>query len=186
MWTWKRHAASVAAVMVASAPALSFATHPEASAEATPKEKHAIVKPSTGIQWSAGPASLPPGAEAVVLEGDPTKEGMFTMRVKVPAGYIIPPHTHPKIERVTVLTGEIGLGMGPDFDEAKLEKMPEGSFFVLEPGMQHFVQATTESVVQLNAVGPWGIKYVRSSDDPRNQPQARKGPPAEAGSRRKP
>lgn len=180
----KQHVASLAAVIVAaSGPAYALASHHE-QAGATKQDPHAVVKPSTEIQWSAGPASLPPGAQSVVLEGDPAKEGMFTIRIKVPAGYRIPPHTHPKIERVTVLSGEVGLGMGPDFDESKLVRMPEGSFFVLEPGMQHFVQAAEETVVQLNAIGPWGITYVRASDDPRNQPQARKGP-AEAGARRK-
>ena len=59
--------------------------------------------------------------------------------------------------------------MGPDFDESKLVKMPEGSFFVLEPGMQHFVQAAEEAVVQLNAIGPWGNHLrprVRRSSQP--------------------
>lgn len=184
MRTWKQHAASFAAVIMAVyAPATALASDERSAAG---KEKHALLKPSTDIQWSKGPASLPPGAEVAVLEGDPAKEGMFTMRLKVPAGYRIPPHTHPKVERVTVLSGQIGLGMGPEFDEGKLEKMPGGSFFVLEPGMQHFVQAAEDSVVQLNAVGPWGIQYVRASDDPRNQPQARKPPADEAGSRRRP
>jgi quercetin dioxygenase-like cupin family protein len=182
----QQHVASLAAMIVAAyGPTYALASHHEQAGAEPKKGTHAVVKPSTEIQWSAGPASLPPGAKAAVLEGDPSKDGMFTVRIKMPAGYVIPPHTHPKIERVTVLSGELGLGMGPDFDESKLVKMPEGSFFLLEPGMQHFVQAAEEAVVQLNAIGPWGITYVRASDDPRNQPQARKGP-AEAGASRKP
>lgn len=183
----QQHVASLAAMIVAAYGPTTYAlaSHHEQAGAEPKKATHAVVKPSTEIQWSAGPASLPQGAEAVVLEGDPTKEGMFTTRVKMPAGYRIPPHTHPKIERVTVLSGELGLGMGPDFVESKLVKMPEGSFFLLEPGMQHFVQAAEETVVQINAIGPWGITYVRASDDPRNQPQARKGS-AEAGARKKP
>jgi quercetin dioxygenase-like cupin family protein len=185
MWIRKRHAASLAAVIVSSVPALVFATSPARSTEATAKGKHAIVQRGTEVQWSAGPASLPPGAEVAVLEGDPAKDGMYSMRLRVPSGYRIPPHTHPKIERVTVINGELGLGMGSDFDESRLERLPAGSFFVLEPGMQHFVQATAQTVIQLNGIGPWAIKYVRASDDPRNQPQARKAPPPE-GTRKKP
>src|SRR6476659_7277851 len=49
------------------------------------------------IQWKPGPPSLPPGAKMVILEGDPTKEGPFTMRVTLPDGYSIPPHIHPGI-----------------------------------------------------------------------------------------
>jgi quercetin dioxygenase-like cupin family protein len=183
MRTWKLHAAGLAAVVMVGAPARAFASEGERSG--AKKESHALVKQADDLQWSKGPASLPPGAESVVLEGDPAKEGMFTLRIKMPAGYRIPPHTHPKVERVTVLSGELGLGMGPEFNEDTLEKMSEGSFFVLQPGMQHFVRAADETVVQLNAQGPWAIKYVRASDDPRNQPQARKPPADETGSRRK-
>jgi len=60
---------------------------------------------ATQIQWQPGPASLPPGAKLAVLEGDPTKDGPFTMRLMMPDGYRIPPHTHPKVEHVTVITG---------------------------------------------------------------------------------
>src|SRR5579864_3021842 len=61
--------------------------------------------PAADIKWRAGPPSLPKGALMAVLEGDPTKEGPFVFRVKVPDGYKVPPHTHPKTERVTVLSG---------------------------------------------------------------------------------
>jgi quercetin dioxygenase-like cupin family protein len=187
MWTRKLHAASLAAVIaIAYSPASTRGTHHEGATAGSEQEPHAIVTPSTEVQWKAGPAALPPGAKFTVLEGDPAKEGMFTLRVSVPAGYRIPPHTHPKVERVTVLSGEIGLGMGPDFDESKLAKMPAGSFFVLQPGMQHFVEAAADTVIQLNAQGPWGITYVRASDDPRNAPQARKGTPPASGTRRTP
>src|SRR5438046_2335996 len=57
------------------------------------------------IKWKEGPASLPPGAKMAVLEGDPTKEGPFTMRVTLPDGYSVPPHTHPAVEHVTVISG---------------------------------------------------------------------------------
>jgi quercetin dioxygenase-like cupin family protein len=186
MRTGRLLAASLAAVVIAAyAPHPARAAPPERSASKHGKQQ-TMVKPANDIQWSAGPASLPPGAQVALLEGDPAKEGMFTMRLKVPAGYRIPPHTHPKVERVTVLSGEMGLGMGPDFDESKLEKMPAGSFFVLQPGMQHFVAAGEDTVVQLNALGPWGIKYVRASDDPRNKPHASAPPAAGSGSSSKP
>jgi quercetin dioxygenase-like cupin family protein len=187
MWTRKLHAASLAAVIVvAYGPGSALAGQHEGAAKTgAGSEKQAILKTGDSLQWSAGPAALPPGAQAAVLEGDPSKDGMFTMRLKVPAGYKIAPHTHPKVERVTVMSGEFALGMGADFDESKLEKLPEGSFFVLEPGMQHFAKASKDTVLQLNAMGPWAIKYVRASDDPRNAPQARKGPQGEAGARGK-
>ncbi len=59
----------------------------------------------TTIEWKAAPAALPPGAKMAVLEGDPTKEGPFVVRFQFPDGYHVPPHTHPKTERVTVISG---------------------------------------------------------------------------------
>lgn len=63
-----------------------------------------------------------------VLEGDPTKEGPFVMRLKLPDGYRVAPHTHPKPERVTVLSGTLPVGMGDRFDVTKGRAMPAGSF----------------------------------------------------------
>jgi len=65
--------------------------------------------PPDQIRWQPGPRSLPPGAEYAVLEGDPSKEGPFVMRIRVPDGYRIPPHWHPKTERVTVMSGTFNL-----------------------------------------------------------------------------
>src|SRR5688500_2837809 len=64
------------------------------------------------IIWKDGPPSLPPGAKMAVLEGDPTKDGMFVMRLRLPDGFHIPAHTHPKHERVTILQGTFNLALG--------------------------------------------------------------------------
>ncbi len=74
------------------------------------------------------PASLPPGAKVAILEGDPSKEGPFVMRVKLPDGYKVMPHTHPKDERATVLSGTMYMGMGGKFDEKATKAMPAGSY----------------------------------------------------------
>lgn len=121
------------------------------------------------IKWGAAPASLPPGARAAVLYGDPGKEGPFALRLKLPAGYHIPPHTHPKPEVVTVLSGNFRLGMGEKADRAKAQSLRAGSFFAFEPGMAHFAYTEGETVVQLNSTGPWGITYVNPADDPRKK-----------------
>jgi quercetin dioxygenase-like cupin family protein len=119
------------------------------------------------ITWAAAPAALPSGAQIAVLYGDPGKEGLFAFRLKVPAGYKIPPHTHPGIEAVTVISGTVKLGMGETADEAKTEMLPAGSFFALQPGMAHYVFTEGETTVQINSNGPWGITYVNPKDDPR-------------------
>ena len=119
------------------------------------------------IKWGPGPASIPPGAQAAVLYGDPGKEGLFALRLKLPAGYHIAPHTHPKPEVVTVISGTFRLGMGEMADKAKAKALPAGSFFALSPGMAHFAYADEDTVIQLNSTGPWALNYVNPKDDPR-------------------
>src|SRR5262245_60018517 len=98
------------------------------------------LNPPDSLNWKAGPPSLPTGAQIAVLEGDPAQEGAFVFRVKVPDGYRIPPHTHPKMERVTVITGTFQIGMGDKFDEKALKPMPAGTYGHWDAGMKHFVQ----------------------------------------------
>ncbi len=121
------------------------------------------------LVWKDGPPSLPKGAKISVLEGDPGKEGPFVFRVKVPDGYRIPVHTHPKTERVTVIEGTFNIGMGDKFDESATHSMPVGTYGFWKAGMKHFVWAKGETVVQFHGEGPWSIVYVNPTEDPRNQ-----------------
>jgi quercetin dioxygenase-like cupin family protein len=149
---------------------LFAAVHPAAFGQASGSHAtgHNIVA-GDAIKWGPAPASLPPGAQAAVLYGDPGKEGQFALRLRLPAGYHIPPHTHPKPEVVTVLSGNFRLGMGEKADRSKAQSLRAGSFFAFEPGMAHFAYTEGETVVQLNSTGPWGITYVNPADDPRKK-----------------
>src|SRR5262249_43191088 len=100
--------------------------------------------------------------------------GMFAFRLKLPKGYHIPPHTHPKPEIVTVLSGSARLGMGTSADHGKAQVLPAGSFFALDPGSAHYFFADDETVIQLNSTGPWGINYINPKDDPRQKTQWRR------------
>jgi hypothetical protein len=131
------------------------------------KSREVMVTPA-GVRWQDGPASLPKGARVALLEGDPSREGPFVMRVKLPGGYKIAPHTHRKDERVTVLTGTLHLGMGGSFDEKEAVALPAGSYARMPAGMKHFGWAGGETVLQVNGEGPWTIEYVDPKDDPRN------------------
>ena len=129
------------------------------------EEMPSIYKP-TETKWKDGPPSIPPGAKMAVLEGDPGKEGPFVMRLKLPDGYRIPPHIHPKPERLTVISGTFKLGMGEKFDDAKGTAMPAGTYGTWKAGMKHYVWTKGETVIQLHGVGPWTIEYVDPKDDP--------------------
>jgi hypothetical protein len=109
------------------------------------------------------------GAKIAVLEGDPTTSGSFVFRVKVPDGYRIPLHTHPKTERVTVVQGTFNIGMRDKVDDTKAKAMPVGTYGYWTAGMKHFVFVKGETIVQFHGEGPWQINYVDPKDDPRNQ-----------------
>ena len=130
--------------------------------------EHKLIAPQD-IKWGPAPPSVPPQAQAAVLYGDPGKEGMFAFRLKMPKDYHIAPHTHPKPEIVTVISGSARLGMGTTADRGKAQVLPAGSFFALSPGSAHYFFADEETVIQLNSTGPWGIDYVNATDDPRKK-----------------
>ncbi|MEX0591588.1 MAG: cupin domain-containing protein [Xanthobacteraceae bacterium] len=131
-------------------------------------DEHKIVSPQE-TKWAPGPGSIPPGSEAAVLYGDPGKEGMFALRLKLPKGYRIAPHSHPKPEVVTVISGTFRLGTGENADPSKAQPLPAGSFFAMSPGMVHYAIADEETVIQLNSTGPWSLTYVNPKDDPRKK-----------------
>lgn len=128
------------------------------------------------VKWTPAPNALPAGAQIAVLEGDPMKAGPFTMRLKLPNNYRIPPHSHARAERVTVLNGSIRVGMGDAFDEKSMNSFGSGSFAVIDAGTHHYAMVKNDNplkgrdtIIQLNGEGPWEIKYVTPSDDPRNK-----------------
>ena len=131
-------------------------------------EKGEVAVTPADFKWQDGPPSLPKGAKMVLLEGNPSKEGAFVMRVKMPDGYRIAPHTHPKDERVTVISGTFHIGMGEKFDEKDAKVMPAGAYGHWPAGMKHFVWCKGETVLQFHGTGPWSIQYVNPTDDPRN------------------
>jgi quercetin dioxygenase-like cupin family protein len=133
-------------------------------------EEHKLLT-AQDIKWGPAPPSIPAGAQAAVLYGNPGKEGLFALRLKMPKGYRIAPHTHPKPEVVTVISGTARLGMGKTLDPTKAKVLPAGSFFAMSPGMPHFFLADEDTVIQLNSTGPWSLTYLNPKDDPRRKTQ---------------
>ena len=123
------------------------------SAEETQSADMRLYSPTT-IEWKVAPAALPPGAKMAVLEGDPTKEGPFVVRFQFPEGYHVPPHTHPKTERVTVISGVLYLATGEALDRGSAKKIPAGSFGYWPAGMKHTAWSEVETVIQFMASAP--------------------------------
>jgi quercetin dioxygenase-like cupin family protein len=130
--------------------------------------QHGMFRPDQ-ISWKDGPPSLPPGAKFAVLEGDPSKEGYFAMRAMLPDGYRIPAHWHPAVERLTVLSGTLYLGVGDSFNESDADAMPAGTYAYMPAGMRHFAYTKGTTILQLTTLGPWGVTYVNPADDPRQK-----------------
>jgi quercetin dioxygenase-like cupin family protein len=125
---------------------------------------------ATPIIWGPAPPIFPPGAQFAVVEGDPGAAGeIFTVRLRFPNGYVLPPHTHPADEYVTVLQGTFLAGMGEDFSRAALIAYKEDDFATMPGNMAHFaaIRGTTE--VQVHGMGPFALTYVHPEDDPRNK-----------------
>jgi quercetin dioxygenase-like cupin family protein len=122
---------------------------------------------STDIKWGPAPPFFPQGAQFAVLQGDPSKDGVYTVRLKMPAGYFIAPHWHPTDEHVTIISGSFRLGMGDMEDSTKTMTLKSGGFITAGANMHHFARAMEPTEVQVHGMGPFAITYVNPKDDPR-------------------
>ena len=130
-----------------------------------PAPKHVLITPSE-IKWGPPPGVFEQNAQMALLSGDPSKPGLFVVRLKMPAGYKIMPHWHPTDEHVTVLSGTFALGMGDKFDKAAMKELPAGGYALLPAEMRHFAMATTNATIQVHGMGPFVLTYVNPADDP--------------------
>ncbi|MPZ56548.1 MAG: hypothetical protein GEU91_08645 [Rhizobiales bacterium] len=144
---------------------LAAATFPAFAAAAD--HYHTAVQPAA-LKWTA-PAAYAKGAQFAVVKGDPTKEGMYVVRLKVPAGFKIAAHTHPNDENVTVLSGTFGIGAGDKLDAQKGELVKAGGYSYVAKGMTHYAWFPEDTVIQLHGTGPQDITYVNPADDPRKK-----------------
>jgi quercetin dioxygenase-like cupin family protein len=129
---------------------------------------HVMLGPDE-MKWGPAPPSLPPGAQAAVLDGDPTKPGLFVVRLKFPDGYKVAPHWHPTDEHVSVISGSLALGVGDKADDGSMHTLKAGAYAKMPRRVHHSAKATGETVVQLTAMGPFEITYVNPQDDPRKK-----------------
>jgi len=128
-------------------------------------EQHAFTPDA--VQYGPAPSFVAPGAQLAVLEGNPlATSGDYTIRLKMPDGYRIAPHWHPKRENVTVISGTLKFGMGDRFDESSMSSFPAGSFAYLDPDMHHYVMASGDVVVQVHGMAPVQFNYINPDDDP--------------------
>jgi len=109
---------------------------------------------------------VPTGAQLAVLAGDPGKDEAFVIRLKLPANYRVPPHNHPTTEYVTVIAGDFYVGMGEKLDQQKTQALSPGGFLEMPAKMTHYAFTKGDSIIQIQAQGPFAITYVNPADDP--------------------
>jgi quercetin dioxygenase-like cupin family protein len=107
------------------------------------------------------------GTQTVVLRGDPSKPGLYTMLLRVGPNTRIEAHAHPDDRIATVVSGTWYFGYGAQFSEAALKTLPPGSVYSEPPNANHFAMTRGEGVViQITGVGPSGTAYVDANNDP--------------------
>ena len=94
----------------------------------------------TNPVWVDAPASMPKGTKIAMLEGSIREPGIFTIRLKVPAGAKLATHTHPRPERVTVLSGRVRVTI-----DGKTTSFEKGGFYVNPPHVPHSVSFAKDS-----------------------------------------
>ena len=127
---------------------------------------HVMENPSAA-KWGPAPPMLPPGAQIAVLAGDPTRPVPYAVRLKFPANYAIPAHSHPTDENVTVVSGELFMGMGNKTDKKAALGLGVGGFALMPANTNHFAYTRAETTIVLFGQGPVEFKYVNAADDPR-------------------
>lgn len=138
---------------------------------ANAQSKAHVLQTPQEAQWGPAPPMLPAGAQIAVLAGDPTKSVAYTVRLKFPANYAIPAHSHPTDENVLVTAGGLTLGMGDKLMKGGTanKTLGTGGYALMPANMDHFAYTTQETTIVLYGQGPVEFKYVTASDDPRNK-----------------
>ena len=125
-----------------------------ASIPAIAADDHVAVS-ADQLKWGPAPPAVPKGAQIAILAGDPSKDGLYVYRVKVPAGYKVPPHIHPNDENVTVISGTLNIGMGGAFDEKNGQALKVGGFFTFAQGHAALCLVYEGTTIQVHG---WALK----------------------------
>jgi len=127
-----------------------------------------VMQNLAGTTWGAAPPFLPPGAQIAVLSGNPMAAVPYAVRLRFPANYTIPPHSHPTDENVVIVSGAFHMGAGEKLNKATAQTLGVGGYALVPAGFNHFAYTTNEeTTVVLYGIGPVDFKYVNPSDDPR-------------------
>ena len=132
-------------------------------------QQHGVAQNLSETKWGPAPPMLPKGAEIAVLAGDPGKPAPYIVRLKFPANYDIPAHSHPTDENVVVVSGALFTGTGTKLDKKAGPGLGVGGFALMPANVNHFAYTKGETTIVLYGQGPVEFKYVNPADDPRTK-----------------
>ena len=145
-----------------------------APADTTTNHDGHVMQSLAEAKWGPAPPFLPAGAEIAVLAGNPMASEPYSVRLKFPAGYVIPAHWHPTDENVTVVSGEVYMGMGDTLYKSAVHSLGVGGFFRAPAHVNHFAYTKVPTTIVLHGIGPVEFNYVNPADDPRSVKNASK------------
>jgi quercetin dioxygenase-like cupin family protein len=127
---------------------------------------HTPPAPNTTTAWTDGVRFTPMRAavlaETATVAGAQNAAGLYTIRVKIGKGGSIPPHTHPDVRILTVVSGEVWYGFGETVDLAEAKLYATGAVFLAPANAPHWAEAATSDVVYQEAgMGPTAFVPVR-------------------------
>jgi hypothetical protein len=110
------------------------------------------------------------GIQTTVLSGDPTKPGLYTICLSIPANTTIQAHTHRDDRSAVVMSGTWYFGYGSVANAAATKPLPRGSFYTEPGGVAHFALTGAKPVVvYITGFGPTDTVYVNAAKDPRDK-----------------
>jgi len=112
------------------------------------------------IQWRTCPPTLPKNCEMTILDGHPKKPNMFTVRFRTTGPFYMPPHTHPKDERVTVIKGKAAVAFGVNATREGAKEFGPGDYYVNKRDSIHKVWLEKNMILQITGIGPWEAHFV--------------------------
>ncbi len=122
-----------------------------------------ILMKASDVKFHPAPG-FPKGAQIILLRGDLSQAVPYTIRFKLPDGFVIPAHWHSTDEEVTVLSGTLNVGLGDKVDKAQSTALTAGGFQIVPANAHHYVWASGETIMQLDGMGPRTTVFVNPEE----------------------
>ena len=120
--------------------------------------------PAQTTSWSEGVTYAPIGnatnMDAAFIMGTPNQPGLYTIRVHIKPGGLMPPHSHPDDRMITVVSGTLHYGFGDTADPSATKAYPTGSYFLAKANEPHYAIGKDDAVYQEAGMAPTGTKWV--------------------------